>query len=197
MSPVYSVTVSIRRVLARRPWLHIALVSLLAVGVAATVHAELERVDRARASWGESTTVLVATEPVEPGMPLTVVARRVPLALAPVGALDAALDDLAGTIARQRIGVGEIVADADVARGEGEMAMVPAGSVAIAVVEHTPSGAQVGEQTRVVSDGVVVTADALVIGRIGDATLLAVRSGDAAPVAAAAEQSRITLLRVP
>ncbi len=193
MSPVYSATVSIRRVLARRRWLYTALVSLLAVGVAATVHTELERIDRERASWGDSRTVLVAAEPIEPGTTLTVVSRRIPLAIAPAGAID----DASGSIARQRIGVGEIVTDADIAHGDAEMALVPDGWLAVPVVESTPSGAAVGERSRIVSDGIVVTLDALVVGRVGEATLIAVPADDAASVAAAAEQGRITLLRIP
>lgn len=193
MSPLYSVTVSIRRILARRPWLYTALVSLLAVGAAATVHSELEGVERARAGWGDVRNVLVAAEHIEPGMPLTVESRSVPVALVPEGAID----DAAGLVARQRIGIGEIVADSDVARGASELALVPDGWLAVPVVESTPSGATVGEQLQIVSEGIVVTTDAVMIGRIGDAMLLAVRSDVAAPVAAAAEQGRITLLRVP
>lgn len=193
MSPLYSVTVSIRRILARRPWLYTALVSLLAVGAAATVHSELERVERARASWGDVRTVLVAAEPIEPGMALIVESRGVPVALVPEGAID----DASGLVARQRIGIGEIVAATDVARGADELALVPDGWLAVPVVESTPSGATVGEQLQIVSEGIVVTTDAMMVGRIGDALLLAVRSDLAAPVAAAAEQGRITLLRVP
>lgn len=192
MSPVRSIPVSIRRVVARRPWLYWLAVGAAAIGIAASVHDGMQGLEAARSSWGSMRTVLVADEPIEAGATLRVVTREVPAAIVP----DAAIDESSGLLARQRIGVGEIVTAIDVVAGAAPMALVPDGWVAVPVVESTPSGATVGERIRVASDGVVVTSG-IVVGHVGDVTLLAVEARHAPAVAAGDQQSGLVVLRVP
>lgn len=195
MSPVHHAAVVARRVLARRPWLYPVLVVGLAVAIAAGVHDRMRDLERARAAWGEDRTVLVVVESVEPGMPVPVERVGVPVAIVPDGAIGA-LDELVGAVARQRIGRGEIVTAIDVVPGDGPMALVPDGWLAVPVAEARPSGAEVGDRVRVVSDGFEI-ADAMVVGRLGDVVLLGVHADDGPTVAATDADAGVTLLRLP
>ncbi len=197
MSPVHRTVVSVRRVFARRPWLYWLAVTALALGVAAIVHDEIQRTERIRDSWGVMRPVLIATDPITPGAPLSVDVSEVPAAVVPDGALDATSAEASGAVARQRIGIGEIVTDADVARGRGPMALVPDGWLVVPVVESAASGATTGDRVRPVSEGVVLSTDAIVIGRVDESHLVAVPADDAALLAGAAAADTITLLRIP
>jgi hypothetical protein len=165
--------------MARHRWLRRTLVIAAAVSVAATTFDRLERVDAARAEWGEGVGVLVATGEVDPGEPLRFEVRSIPSAMVPVGAVTTdRFDD--PLVARQRVTTGEVVVEADVTV-DGPLGLVPDGWLAVPVVESPPSGAATGERVQVVSEGAVIAPDALVVGREGDATLIAVPA-DAAPL---------------
>lgn len=192
MSTVRSIRVSIRRVVARRPWLYWLAVGVAVAAVAATVHDEMSGVAAARGSWGSARAVLVAAEPIEPGESLRVHEREVPVAVAP----DGAISDADGVVARQRIGQGEIVTDVDVVAGSAPMSLVPDGWVAVPVVESPPSGAAVGERVQLAGDGIVI-ADGLIVGRADEATLVAVIARDAPAVAAGTHHARLVVMRVP
>ncbi len=108
MSTVGSVTtisVSLRRLLIRRPWIQWMLIAAVAFGIAASVHLRLRQVDLARDVWGATVPVLMATGRIEVGEPLRVEMRNLPIAVVPKGAITDATD----LVARQRIGEGEIV----------------------------------------------------------------------------------------
>jgi hypothetical protein len=193
MSPVQHVLVSARRLLVRRPWIHWLLVAAVAAGVGLTVFERIEGIDRARAGWGDTLTVWVTESHTGPGDPLDVVARDVPVAVAPAGAVTS----IEGLLARQRIGPGEIVTDVDIVPTAGPQSLLPAGWLAVPVIESPRSGASVGDRVQVVSGGFVVSADALVIAQLDEVTLLGAPAAEAPLIPAAADADGLTLLLKP
>lgn len=193
MSPVTTIIVSTRRVLARRPWIQWVLIVAIATAVAASANGRLQQVDAERDSWGAMRSVLVATAPIEVGDTLRIERRDMPVAVIPEGAIDQA----DGVVARQRIGVGEIVTEVDVAANGGPQAMTPDGWLAVAVIESPRSGAVVGDRVQVASDGFVVSADAIVVGGFDEVTVLAVPADEAPLLPAAAHAGSLTLLLKP
>ncbi len=193
MSPVAGAAVSLRRILVKRPWIHWALVAIAAAGAAGSMLERTDRVDAARDAWGETRRVWVATAAHAPGDALVVEGRDVPAALV----ADGALEHVDGLVARQHIAPGEIVDRVDVAAPDGPQAITPPGWLAVPVTESPASGASIGDRVLVVTDGVVVSADAVVVGHHGEATLVAVPSGEGHVVAAGAADRGVTLLLVP
>jgi hypothetical protein len=194
-TPLTRLAVRCRRAVARHRWLRRLLVVGAAVAVASTTFSRLERVDAARARWGDTLEVLVATAGSDAGEPLRVEVRSLPAAMVPAGSVAAdRVDD--PLVARQRVTVGEVVVDADVTV-DGPLGLVPDGWLAVPVVESPPSGAAAGERVQVASEGVVIAAEALVVGHQGDATLIAVPA-DAAPLLpVAATDGTLAVLRSP
>ena len=183
-----------RRLVARRPWVHWLAVAVLAGGTASAVAARLDDVDATRRAWGDTARVAVAARPHEPGAPLVVHVAEVPVALVP----DAAIrpPGTAALVARQRIAEGEIVTAPDVT-GAGPLALVPEGWLAVPVVESPPSGAAVGDRVAIVSEGVVLTGEAVVVDVRDDVTLIAVPAEAAPAVPAAAAAGALAVLRAP
>ena len=193
MSPVVSAAVMVRRMLVRRPWIYWSVAALAALGSAAGIVERSDRIDAARASWGRTTTVWVATRDLAAGDPLTAERRELPAAMvAPTAA-----DTVDGLVARQQIATGEIVHEIDLVAPDGPAALTPAGWRAVPVIESPPSGALVGDRVDVVSDGVVVSAAALVVGHHDAATLVAVPEHIAPVLPAAADTGHVTLLLRP
>jgi hypothetical protein len=185
-----------RHLLARRPWLHWTAVLVLAAAAGLAVSAAASGVDDARRSWGATRDVLVATADIAPGdelAPLTEVrARPLPvIADATVGSLPP------GAIARQHVTAGEAIVAVDVAPTSGPQALIPPGSVAVAVAESIPSGAAIGDRVVAAGGGVVLTDRAVVVGRTADAVLVAVPVDDAPMVAEVAAAGDLALLLVP
>lgn len=193
MSPVSTIIVSTRRLLARQPWIQWTLIATVATAIAVSVHGRLGQVDVERDAWGSTRTVLVATGSIDVGDVLQVEQREVPLAMVP----ERAIDHADGLVARQRIGVGEILIDIDVVADRGPQAMTPAGWLAVPVIESPRSGALVGDRVQVASGGFVVSADAIVVGRFDDVTMLAVPADEAPLLPAAANAASLTLLLKP
>jgi hypothetical protein len=194
-SPLTRLAVSTRRALARHRWPRRLLVVAAAVAVAATTFGRLERIDAARAEWGEGVDVLVATDEIAPGDPLRFEVRSLPAAMVPAGSIDAgrAGDPL---VARQRVTVGEVVVDADVTV-DGPLGLVPGGWLAVPIVESPSSGAAPGERVQVTSEGVVIAVEAVVVGHEGDATLIAVPADVAPLLPVAATAGTLAVLRRP
>lgn len=196
-SPITAVAaapVAWRRLVARRPWVHWVLVATLASATATEFAGRLGEVAEARDAWGTTRPVLVAAVAAAPGEQLVVDVADVPAAVVPPGAIPA--ERASGLIARQYVGPGEMITEADVA-GSGELALVPPGWLAVPVAESPPSGAAPGERVQLVSDGMVIAPDAVVAGRHDDITLIAV-PGDVAPVVpAAAQAGSLVVLRAP
>ena len=182
---------AVRLTVARHPWIYWLAVAIVAGIVAVGTASALTGIDAQRRSWGEQSTVWVATTAVAPGGPITATARDVPVAVVPAGATG---DDPAGTIARQRIGPGEIVTDDDVSL-TGSSGLIPPAWVAFAVPvssEHFATGDRL-----VVYSGDVLVSDGMVIDD-GDAELMvAVPSAAAPKMAAGLLADAVTLALTP
>jgi hypothetical protein len=198
MSALRRVPVAVRRVLARRPWIYWVVVTMAVLGTMATVLERVERIDAARDAWGQMRRVLVAASDASPGEAIDVSIREVPSALVPERALGAEPDG-APYVARQGVLAGEIVTEADVAAADasGPLALVPSGWLAVPIVESPASGAGIGDRVQVVADGVVLAADALVVGYHDDVTLIAVPERVAPVVPSAVDSSGLALLLKP
>ncbi len=195
MSPIVRVTVSIRRVLARRPWLYWLLVGAVAAGFATEVAGRSDAIDAERARWGESRIVLVADRDLGPGDPLAgaVTKRTFPVAMIPIEAVS----EIDRQVARQRIAAGEVITAPDVAEHDGPRALLPEGWLAVAIVESPSSGARIGDRVQIASEGTVISSDAVVIGFVDDATLVAAPADEAPLLPAAAAAGGVALLLVP
>ncbi len=193
MSPLVTTTVAVRRVLAKRPWIYWLFVSVVALAVAASILDRADRVDAERAAWGETVTVFVADRALAPGDPLSVDAHEVPAGMVPTGRI--ASPD--GLVARQHVGEGEIVTDVDVVASGGPQAMTPDGWLGVPIVESPNSGARLGDRVQVVSDGVVISGEAIVVGHHDDVTVVAVPAEVAPAVPAAADARSLSLLLIP
>jgi hypothetical protein len=198
MSPVTRLAVAVRRVLVRRPWIYWVLLVAVAVAAAAVVADRIHQVDEARAAWGDTRAVWVATADRAPGEVLAVMVRRVPAAVVPAAALEPDQSDQP-PLARQQVSAGEIVTAVDVVGGDrsAPLALVPHGWLAVPVVETTPSGATTGDRVELASGGIVIATDAVVVEAGEQVTLLAVPADVAAMIPAAAEADGVTVLRKP
>jgi hypothetical protein len=193
MSAVYRAAVAARRIVGRHPWIHWLAVGTLAAASMAGVLDYTDRVDAARDSWGDTRTVWIAVDEVGPGAAVDARSQDLPVAVLP----DRPVDSVDGLIARQRIGRGEIVTETDVADDVGRGALVPAGWLAVPIVESPRLGADVGDRVQVAADGFIVSADALVVALDDDVTLVAVPADQAPTLAAAAHAGVATLLLDP
>ncbi len=175
----------VRRVLARRPWIYWTIVTGVAAGGAIATASVLRGVDDERARWGATAVVLVATRDVAAGEPLAdlTTEHRYPIAMVPPDAV-ASLE--AGAAARQPLAAGEIVVDVDVAATTAPRSLIPDGWLAVAIAESVTAGATVGDHVVVASEGIRLAADALVVGHLDGATVVAVPDDEAPAVAAAA-----------
>jgi Flp pilus assembly protein CpaB len=147
----------IRLLVARRPWIYwLAIVTVAGIAGLATARA-LAAVASARQSWGEQSTVWVATADIAAGQPIHAESRRVPRAVVPTNAV-ATLP--AHPVARQHLGTGEMITSADVSAA-GVAGLLPDGWVALAVpsaVAHFSVGDHVNIYSgdQLVSNGSVV-----------------------------------------
>lgn len=195
-SALSSGAVALRRVLVKRPWIYWLVVAIAAIGAGASTLARADRVDAERAAWGVTRTVWVTGVDHLPGDPLTAHRVELPEALVPDGAVDATdtIDDLA---ARQFVAAGRVVHTTDVVAGVGPQSLTPIGWLAVPVNESPVSGAALGDRVRVVGDGVVLSAEAVVVGHHDGSSLVAVPSAEAPAIAALAAQQGVTLLLIP
>ncbi|MEP7111710.1 MAG: hypothetical protein ABI862_00450 [Ilumatobacteraceae bacterium] len=169
----------VRLMVARHPSIYWLAIALIAAVVGLSAAKAMSSIDAARRSWGQQQTVWITTAAVEPGQPIVAEARDVPAAVVPV---DAVLVSPGGVVARQRIGAGEMISDADIAVG-GSAGLIPEGWVAFAVpgtVAHfsTDDHLSVYSADQFIATGVVI-AD-------GDVDVMVAIPADAAPTMAAA-----------
>ena len=197
MPSLHRLTVAVRRLLARRPWIYWLVVASAALATVAAVHHHVAAFDDARQAWGDARQVLVARQDTRPGEPLEVELREVPLAVIPNAALAVPADG--PLIARQDVSAGEIVTAPDVGRddADGPAALLPDGWAAVPIVESPPLGAAIGARVQVVGGGVVLAPDANVVGYHDDVTLIAVPIGVAPMVAAGAGTGGVAVLLLP
>jgi hypothetical protein len=108
-----------RLVLARRPWIRWLTVSAVAAAAGASVHVQLQSLDAARAQWTDQLRAPVATAALSPRDELVWEWRSIPA----VGVPDAvALSIPDGVVARQHLGTGGIIVEADMSVGDGPAA---------------------------------------------------------------------------
>ncbi|MAT04353.1 MAG: hypothetical protein CL424_04835 [Acidimicrobiaceae bacterium] len=186
-------TARLRRVLAPRPWIRWLVLVALAIGFVAAVADHRRGVGEAREAWGDTTEVWVAARTIEPGTPIVASRVRLPVAALPAQPVD---DDPSGTTARQAIGRGEVVTSLDVAADGAPGDLIPSGWLAVPIAEATVSLARIGERVVVTTDGVVIADEALVVDDLDGVPLVAVPA-EAAPLVALANDTGVTLLRMP
>jgi hypothetical protein len=164
----------VRLMVARHPWTYWVAIAALSGALALGVARAMAGVDAARRSWGEQHTVWTASAAIDAGQAIIAGRRQVPRAVVPAGAVD---DIPSGVVARQHIGLGEIITDADITTA-GPAGLIPDGWVAFAVpatVEHFATGdhLEVYAAEQLVAAGLVVDR--------GESELMVAIPADAAP----------------
>ena len=151
----------------------------------------------ATASLGSTTTVLIATSNIEPGDIITT--QLSSLRSLPRSAVTStALHDLQiGLVAQQSISIGELLTTTNTGTSATQQLQLPAGFRSVAIV--TPAALppmQVGDHVDIIANGVVLAADALVLGLIEDTigVIVAVPADLSAAVASAAAIGDATLV---
>ena len=157
----------------------------------------LSRMQSATASLGLTTPVLVASSNIEPGDIITT--QLFSLRSLPRSAVTpTALHDLQiGLVAQQSISIGELLTTTNTGTSATQQLQLPAGFRSVAIV---PPAAlppmQVGDHVDIIANGVVLAADALVLGLIEDTigVIVAVPADLSAAVASAAAIGDATLV---
>ena len=181
----------VRLMVARHPWTYWFVIAVVAGVVAVSAAAAIASVDTARRSWGAQATVWTTTSALSPGEAMAVAARQVPVAVVPAGAVT---HSPAGTVARQRLGPGEIVTIDDVA-ASGPAGLVPPGWVAFAVAA-SPDHFSTGDHVEVYSADQLV-ADGLVVDDGDPQMMIAIPTAAASTMAAALLADAVTLALTP
>lgn len=192
-----NVAATVRRFLARRPWVYWLVVVALAAFVGAGVVRQSRSVEEARRRWDTVRSVVVATDDHEPGAPVTErTTRTVDL---PIGAVPpSALERLSGDArARQRIAAGEIVVEVDVTLGPGPAAGADPGTLVVPVVDPLARDLPTGQLVVVAADGIVLADTAQVVAVRDDVAYVAVPPPAAPAIAAAARGDTVSLMYVP
>lgn len=186
---------TMRRLVARRPWIQWVAIGSLGLGVAASVADAMAGLEAERIAWGEPVTVWVATADVPVGGPIVAETVEVPEAVRPADAIRELPD---GSRARQVIGRGETLVRHDVWGAEDELGLAPPGWLVAPVEETPPSGARIGERVQVASDGFVIAPDGVVIDVERDGVTLVAVPAEVAPLLPMASTTDgVTLLRAP
>ena len=170
-----------RHIIARHPLLYWLAVAGVAAVLAALVAGAVADVDAQRRSWGTTRQVWVALADHQRGDPVHAEQREVPAAMAPAAAATA---DPAGRIARQAVAAGEVITDADIV-GEGVLALVPSGAVALSIANAGGAEFRVGDPVVVFESGRRLAAGD-VVAVLDDSVMVAVSGSSAAAVSQAA-----------
>ena len=157
----------------------------------------LSRMQSATASLGLTTPVLVASSNIEPGDIITT--QLFSLRSLPRSAVTStALHDLQiGLVAQQSISIGELLTTTNTGTSTSKQLPLPIGFRSVAIV---PPAAlppmQVGDHVDIIANGIVLAADALVLGLIEDTigVIVAVPADLSAAVASAAAIGDATLV---
>ena len=164
---------------------------------ALTFFIALSRMQSATTSLGLTTPVLIASSNIEPGDIITT--QLFSLRTLPRSAVTpTALHDLQiGLVAQQSISIGELLTTTNTGTSATQQLQLPAGFRSVAIV---PPAAlppmQVGDHVDIIANGVVLAADALVLGLIEDTigVIVAVPADLSAAVASAAAIGDATLV---
>jgi hypothetical protein len=181
---------NVRLVLARRPWIRWLAVGLVAAVTGASVHAQLQSLDAARAQWTDQRRVPVATADASPGDVLTWEWQTIPAIGVPDGV---ASEVSAGTIARQRVGTGEIVVGTDLGVGAGPAAGAATGHVVVPISDPLVTDPSVGLDVAIYSDGLVLAAESRIVHVDGPVVFVEMDAADAPMVAAAAQTRQASI----
>ena len=162
-----------------------------------TFFVTLARMQSATASLGLTTSVLIATNNIEPGDLITT--QLFSLHTLPRAAVaPTALHDLqTGLVAQQSISIGELLTTTNTGTSTSKQLQLPIGFRSVAIV---PPAAlppmQVGDHVDIIANGIVLAADALVLSLIEDTTgvIVAVPAELSAAVASAAAIGDATLV---
>ena len=157
----------------------------------------LSRMQSATDSLGLTTPVLIATSSIKPGDIITTqlfILRTLPRsAVTPT-----ALHNLqTGLVAQQSISIGELLTTTNTGTSTSKQLQLPVGFRSVAIV---PPAAlppmQVGDHVDIIANGIVLAADALVLGLIEDTigVIVAVPADLSAAVASAAAIGDATLV---
>ena len=176
---------NLRLVLARRPWIRWLAVGMVASAAGVSVHAQLQSLDAARAQWTDRQRVPVATTAVSAGDVLIWEWRSVPSVVVPD---DVASEIVDGGVARQRVGAGEIIVDADLTIGAGPAAGAASGSIVVAVSDPLVADPPVGLDVAIYADGLVL-ADEARIAQVDASVVYVEVPAAAAPMVAAAART--------
>jgi hypothetical protein len=176
----------VRLVVARRPWVRWLAVVVLATAAGGSVHTRLQSFEAARAQWTEQRRVPVALARAAPGEVIVWEWRELPA----VGIPDRVAPDIApGALARQQVGVGEIIVDADLAVGPGPAAGASPGHVVVPVSDPLVTDAAIGLEVAIYSDGLVLADAARIVAVAAEVVFVEVSEPDA-PLVAFAAQTR-------
>ena len=188
------VSVRVRVFLAHHRWIYWLVVFALAGAVGLMVHAELRKVDTARATWGETTSVFVAIDDRAAGDLPRVERRDLPDALVPRAALRSLP---AGATLRQRVTAGEVLTSTDITAVAGPAAGAATESVVVGIIDPLARGAGVGSRVRISSEGIVLADLGEVVSLADEVVFVTVSPADAPIVAAAAQAGLASILFVP
>ncbi len=185
---------ALRLAVARRPWIRWLVIGIAASSAGWLVFGQLQDVETARRSWTDQRTVFVAVRDLAPGDLLVVEERRLPTAAIPASAL---AESPTGDLARQRIAAGEVITTTDVADGIGPAAGAEKGEVVVAIIDPLLQGAtsrlSIGLHVAVHSEGVVLAEQARIVAIDGEIVFVALASGEAPTVSAAAQMRLASL----
>lgn len=176
---------NVRLVLARRPWIRWLAVGMVATVAGVSVHAQVQSIEAARAQWADRQPVPIATTSVSAGEVLVWEWRSIPAVAVPDGVARSIPD---GAVARQRVGTGEIVVDADLTVGDGPAAGASAGHIVVPVSDPLVTDPPVGLDVAIYSDGLVLAAEARIVQVEGPIVFVEVQAA-AAPMVTAATQT--------
>ena len=157
----------------------------------------LSRMQSATDSLGLTTPVLIATSSIKPGDIITT--QLFSLRTLPRSAVTpTALHDLqTGLVAQQSISIGELLTTTNTGTSTSKQLRLPVGFRSVAIV---PPAAlppmQIGDHVDIIANGIVLAADALVLGLIEDTigVIVAVPADLSAAVASAAAIGDATLV---
>ncbi|MFK8024399.1 MAG: hypothetical protein AB8G26_10605 [Ilumatobacter sp.] len=179
---------------ARHRHLRLGVAVLVAVSTGLVVHAQLRRVDEARAEWSETREVQVANAPHAAGDPIRARLVELPLAAIPDSAVTRLEPDQR---AMQRIGTGEVLTTGDLTASDGPAALAAPGLVVVPVSDPILADSallSVGLDVAIVSDGVELSDSGRITAIDADVVFVALPASDVAAVATAAQQRSASLV---
>lgn len=192
-----SVTLACRRLVARARWVYWLIVAGLAAVAALVAMRAVHAAEVAAEAWGTPVAVVTAVDDVAAGERLSgrIAVTDVPAPVVPAGAVRSIEQLPAAAVAVQRIGAGEIVVAHDLVPAGAPAALIPAGWLAVPILESASSGAVVGDRVAVAADGALVARHGVVVAITPEAGVVVVAlPEEVAAVAAEAAAARVAVV---